>query len=245
MNKIYTDLGEAIGDVTDGSVIAIAGFLSAGCPRILLRALIEKDVRDLTMACGCGPLIGAKEELNDLLRNGQIKKVIDSYPLARSMSKGQNDLFEQKVRSGEIEVEIYPMGTLAEKFRAGGAGIAAFYVPTGIGTPVEKRLITNIRENGKKKETKLINGRNYILEYALKPDFAFIHAYKADREGNLLYRKTARNFSPVMATAAEITIAETETLVEPGEIDPDSTHTPGIYVNRVVKVPRIVHDIFI
>ncbi len=137
------------------------------------------------------------------------------------------------------------MGTLAEKFRAGGAGIAAFYVPTGIGTPVEKRLITNIRENGKKKETKLINGRNYILEYALKPDFAFIHAYKADREGNLLYRKTSRNFNAVMATAAEITIAETESLVEPGEIDPDSTHTPGIYVNRVVKVPRIVHDISI
>lgn len=245
MKKVYPNIEESIADIKDGAVIAIPGFFTAGSPRMLIRALIKSGVKDLTMACGCGPLLGAKEELNDLLENGQIKKVIDSYPLARSISKGQNGLFEQKVRSGEIEVEIFPMGTLAEKFRAAGAGIAAFYVPTGIGTCVEESFITNIRENAKKKETKVINGRHYILEYALKPDFAFVHAYKADREGNLLYRKTARNFNPVMATAAKITIVETENLVEPGEIDPESTHTPGIYVNRVVKVSRVVHDIFI
>jgi 3-oxoacid CoA-transferase A subunit len=148
------------------------------------------------------------------------------------------DPFEQAVRAGEIEVEVYPMGTLAEKYRAGGAGIPAFYTPTGVGSVVEESVITNVESNRMKKETRTFNGRKYILEYALRTDFAFIHAYAGDKDGNLRYRKTARNFNPIMATAADLTIAEVENIVEPGELEPDEIHTPSVYVKRMVKVPR-------
>ena len=238
MNKVWNSVEEVISDVEDGAVIAIPGFFAAGVPRALLRALINKGVKKLTLACGCGPLLGASQELEDLVKNKQIKKIIDSYPLFRSASKGMQDPFEQAVKAGEIELEVYPMGTLAEKYRAGGAGIPAFYTPTGVGSVVEETAITNIENNRTKKETRTFNGKKYILEYALRTDFAFIHAYTGDKEGNLKYRKTARNFNPVMATAAKITIAEVENLVEPGELDPDEIHTPGIYIKRMVKVPR-------
>jgi 3-oxoacid CoA-transferase A subunit len=243
MNKVAASIEEALSRIEDGAIIAIGGFFAAGVPRLLLKALIDKGVKDLTLACGSGPLLGAQEELNRLVKNGQIKKIIDSYGLFRSASKGGQHPFEQQVRSGKIELEVYPMGTLCEKYRMAGAGIPAFYVPVGAGTLLQETTSTNIEANRKNKETRIINGQTCLLEYALQPDFALIHAYEGDSEGNLRYRKTARNFNHVMAMAARVTIAEVENLVAPGELDPDSVHTPGIFVQRVVKVDRIVFDI--
>ena len=243
MNKVCGWVEEAIADIGDGATIAIGGFFAAGVPRALLRALIAKGVKNLTLACGSGPLLGATEEMKGLVKNGQIRKLIDSYGLFRSATKGKSDPFEQQVRAGNIELEIHPMGTLAEMYRAGGAGIPAFFTPVGAGSAVEETELTNIAANRTKKETRVINGRSCVLEYALRPDFALIHAFEGDTEGNLRYRKTARNFNHVMAMAAAVTIAEVETLVEPGGIDPDTVQTPGIFVQRVVAVPRIVFDI--
>ena len=238
MNKVVSDVEQAIADIEDGATIAIGGFFAAGVPRTLLRALIAKGTKNLTLACGSGPLLGAVNELNALVKNRQIKKVIDSYGLFRSATKGKQDAFEQEVRTGEIELEIYPMGTLSEKYRAAGTGIPAFFTPVGAGSLVEEATLTNIGVNRKKRETRVIDGRTCLLEYALKPDYAFVHAWKGDPEGNLRYRKTARNFNHVMAMAAGITIAEVEHLVEPGDLDPDAVHTPGIFVQRVVNTPR-------
>ena len=238
MDKVCTSIETSLRDIRDGAVIAIPGFFSAGVPRDLIQGLIQKGTKNLTLACGCGPLLGAAEEMRQLIENGQIKKVIDSYGLYRSASKGGSDPFEQAVRRREIEYEVYPMGTLAEKYRAAGAGIPAFFTPTGIGSVVEEMVVTNIPEHRTPKETRMIHGKSYILEYALKPDFAFIHAHTGDREGNLRYRLTSRNFNDVMAAAAHTTIAEVENLVEPGQIDPNDVHTPGIYVQRVVRVDR-------
>ena len=244
MDKTYPSPEEAIADVEDGAVIAIPGFFAAGVPRVLLQALIKKGVKNLTLACGCGPMLGAVDELNQLVENKQIKRVIDSYGLFRSMTKGLQDPFEQAVRAGEIELEVYPMGTLAEKYRAGGAGIPAFYTPTGVGSIVEEQVVSNVPSSQAiKKETRIFDGGKYILEYALKTDFAFVHAYEGDREGNLRYRMTALNFNHVMATAGKVTIAEVENLLEPGDIEPDFVQTPGIYVQRVVKVPRLTFNI--
>jgi len=245
MNKVWDSAEEAIADIKDGAMIAIPGFFAAGVPRVLLRALIAKGVKNLTLACGCGALLGAAEESAQLIKNRQIRKVIDSYGLYRSASKGMQDPFEQAVRAREIELEVYPMGTLAEKYRTAGAGISASYLPTGSGSVVERSVVTNIPENRKKKETRIFRGERYVLEYALKPDFAFVHAHTGDREGNLRYRMTARNFNPVMAAAGRVTIAEVENLVEPGGIQPDDIHTPGIYVQRVVKVPRLTFAVTI
>ena len=238
MNKVYPSIDEAIDDIQDGAMIAIPGFFACGVPRELLQAIIRKGTKDLTLTCGCGPLLGAAEELRMLVTNGQLKKVIDSYGLFRSASKGMQDPFEQAVRAGEIEFEVYPMGTMAEKYRAGGAGIPAFYTPTGVGSVVEEGVVTNIEDNRTPKETRIIDGQKYVLEYALKPDYAFVHALKGDSEGNLRYAKTAKNFNHVMATAARVTIAEVENMVEVGELDGDDVHTPGIYVHRMIKVPR-------
>ena len=238
MDKVFSSIDEAITDIKDGAIIAIPGFFACGVPRDLLQAIIRKGTKDLTLTCGCGPLLGAADELRTLVINGQLKKVIDSYGLFRSASKGMQDPFEKAVRAGEIEFEVYPMGTMAEKYRAGGAGIAAFYTPTGVGSVVEDGIITNIEANRVPKETKIINGQKYVLEYALKPDYAFVHAFIGDRDGNLRYAKTARNFNHVMATAARVTIAEVESLVEAGELDGDDVHTPGVYVRRMIKVPR-------
>jgi 3-oxoacid CoA-transferase subunit A len=238
MDKVLTSLEEAIADIKDGAMIAIPGFFACGVPRALLQAIIKKGTKHLTLTCGCGPMLGAAQELKELTLNGQIKKVIDSYGLFRSASKGMQDPFEQAIRAGKIELEVYPMGTMAEKYRAGGAGIPAFYTPTGVGSVVEESIVAEIVSKRTPKETRIINGQKYVLEYALKPDFAFIHAKIGDREGNLRYAKTARNFNHVMATAARVTIAEVENLVESGELDGDDVHTPGVYVHRVVKVPR-------
>ena len=237
MDKVIPSIDEAIADIKDGAVIAIPGFFACGVPRDLLKAIIRKGTKDLTLTCGCGPMLGAAAELKALTINGQIKKVIDSYGLFRSASKGMQDPFEQAIRAGKIELEVFPMGTMAEKYRAGGAGIPAFYTPTGVGSVMEN-VVNEIESKRVPKETKIINGKKYILEYALQPDFAFIHARIGDREGNLRYSKTARNFNHVMATAAKVTIAEVENLVEQGELDGDDVHTPGVYVHRVVKVQR-------
>lgn len=238
MDKVYPGIDEVIADIKNGAMIAVPGFFAAGVPRYLLQAIIRKGIKNLTLTCGCGPLLGAADELRELVKKGQLKKVIDSYGLFRSASKGMQDPFEKAVRAGKIEFEVYPMGTMAEKYRAGGAGIPAFYTPTGVGTVVEENIITNIETNRLPKETRIIDGQEYVLEYALKPDYTFVHALVGDREGNLRYAKTARNFNHVMATAARITIAEVEKLVESGELDGDDIHTPGIYVHRLVKVPR-------
>jgi 3-oxoacid CoA-transferase subunit A len=243
MDKTVKDVEEALAGIEDGASIALGGFFAAGVPRTLLQAIIKKGAKNLTLMCGSGPMLGAQDELHALVSNGQIRKVVDSYGLFRSATRGGQHPFEQQIRAGEIELEVYPMGTLCEKYRMAGAGIPAFFVPTGAGSMVEESTITNITQNRKKRETRVIDGQTCILVYALKPDFALIHAHTGDSEGNLCYRKTARNFNHAMATAARVTIAEVENLVSPGELNPDSVHTPGIYVKRVVQVPRIKFDI--
>jgi 3-oxoacid CoA-transferase A subunit len=243
MDKVVSSVEEALTNIEDGATIAIGGFFAAGVPRLLLRALIAKGAKNLTLACGAGPMLGAKDELNELVSNQQIKKLIDSYALFRSASKGGEHPFEQQVRAGEIELEVYPMGTLCEKYRMAGAGIPAAFIPVGAGSMVEEVTINNLEKSRKKRETRLIDGQSCILEYALKPDFAFVHAHTGDPEGNLRYRKTARNFNHVMALAAEVTIAEVENLESNGAMDPETVHTPGIFVQRIVKVPRITFDI--
>jgi 3-oxoacid CoA-transferase subunit A len=243
MNKVVSSIQEAIAEVGDGAVIAIPGFFTCGVPRALLWGLVEKGVKNLTLCCGCGPLVGAKDIATALVAGGQIKKVIDSYSLNRSATKGMNDALETAVRNGEVELEIYPMGTLAEKYRNAGAGIPAFYTPTGVGSVLEKETLTNIPEHRQPREVRVFDGKKYILEHALQPDFAFVHAHTADTEGNLRYAMTARNFNHVMAMAARTTIAEVENLVAPGEISPEDVHTSQIYVRKLVKVDRPNFDI--
>lgn len=238
MNKVVSSVQEAIADIPDGAVIAVPGFFTCGVPRALLWGLVEKGVKNLTLTCGCGPLVGASDILRALVENGQLKKVIDSYGLFRSASKGMKDPFEQAVRAGKIELEVSPMGTLAERYRAAGAGIPAFYTPTGMGSVVEEAVVTNIDSNRAKKEARIIDGVKYVLEYALKPDFAFVHAFIGDTEGNLAYNKTALNFNHVMATAAKVTIAEAENIVESGALDPSDVRTPGVYVRGIVHAER-------
>ncbi len=245
MYKVIPVLEEAIADIRDGAMIAIGGFFAAGVPRLLLQALINQGTKGLTLISGTGALLGAAEQMQGLLRGKQINKIIDSYALARSATKGLKDPFEQAVKCGEVELEVWPMGTLAEKLRAASAGIPAFYNFTGAGSVVEEAVITNRPENATPKEVRMIDGRKCILEYALRPDYAFVHAFMGDEEGNLSYRKTARNFNHVMAAAGRVTIAEVEHLVPPGGIDPELVHTPGIYVQRIVRVDHITHPITI
>jgi len=225
MNKVYPSTDDAVADIPDGASIAIGGFFTAGTPVNLIKALAMKETKNLTIICmQMGP---GNDCINDLIDAGQVKKAICNYPFYRSATRGANSVFEQAFRSGKVQLEVYPMGTFVEKLRAAGAGIAAFYTPTGAGTVIERG-----------KEKRSFNGREYLLELAIKPDYSFIHAWKGDSMGNLVFHKTARNFSPEMAAAAQITIAEIENLVQPGKLDPDSVHVPGIYVNRVVKVDR-------
>ena len=226
MNKVWSSPDEAIRDIFDGASIAFGGFFTAGAPVHLIQALIRLGAKELTIITqdvGVGT-----RDIDELVLNGQVKKVICNYPFFRSPTRGARSPFEQAVRAGEIEVEVNPMGTFVERLRAAGAGIPAFYTPTGVGTVVAEG-----------KEVRSFNGKVALLETALQPDFAFVHAYRGDREGNLVYRKTAMNYNPTMAAAARITIAEVESLVDPGEIDSMSIHTPGIYVQRLVKVDRL------
>ena len=214
MNKVVANADEAIRDMQDGALLLVGGFGLCGVPEDLIEAVLRKGVKDLTTVSNNA---GVDEfGLGKLLKSRQIKKHIGSYV-------GENKMFEQLVLSGQLDLELNPQGTLAERIRAGGAGIAAFYTPTGYGTMVAE-----------KKETREFDGRPYVMERGLRGDYALIKAWKADRWGNLVYRKTARNFNPMMATAARITIAEVEELVEVGEIEPDQVHTPGIFVKRIV-----------
>lgn len=225
MDKVYASVDEAVADIPDGASIAISGFFTAGTPIPLIRALARQGAKDLTIICmQMGP---GNEDINQLISNKQVKKAICNYPFYRSASRGAASATEQAVRAGELDMEVYPMGTFTEKLRAAGAGLAAFYTPTGVGTVVER---------GKEKRT--FEGREYLLETALKPDYAFVYANKGDRMGNLSCRMTARNYNPEMAAAGRITIAAVESLVKSGEIDANLVHVPGIYVQRVVKVDR-------
>lgn len=214
MNKVVSSADEAVRDVQDGASIMVGGFGLCGVPEDLIQALHRKGVKNLTTISNNAGV--DQFGLGRLLHSRQIKKHIGSYV-------GENKLFEQLVLSGELDLELNPQGTLAERIRAGGAGIAAFYTPTGYGTLVAE-----------KKETRVFDGRNFVLEHGLKADFAFIKAWKGDRWGNLIYRKTARNFNPMMATAGKVTIAEVEELLEVGQLPPDEVHTPGIFVNRII-----------
>ncbi|HMC32117.1 MAG TPA: CoA transferase subunit A [Candidatus Angelobacter sp.] len=214
MNKVVASADEAIRDVKDGAMIMVGGFGLCGIPADLIDALVRKGVKNLTTVSNNA---GVDDfGLGKLLQTGQIKKHIGSYV-------GENKLFEQMVLSGKVVLELNPQGTLAERIRAGGAGIPAFFTPTGAGTVVSEG-----------KEMREFDGRPYVMERALKADFALIKAWKADRWGNLMFRKTTRNFNPVMATAARVTIVEVEEIVEPGQIDPDRVHLPSIYVKRIV-----------
>ncbi len=225
MNKVYPSADDAVADIPDGASIAISGFFTAGTPVRLIQALARRGSKNLIIICmQMGP---GNDCINDLINSGQVKKAICNYPFYRSATKGANSVFEQAYRSSKIALEVYPMGTFVEKLRAAGAGIAAFYTPTGVGT---------VMERGKEKRN--FNGREYLLESAIKPDYAFIHAWKGDRMGNLVCHKTARNYNPEMSAAAHISIAEVEELIEPGKLDPDMIHVPGIYINRVLKVER-------
>jgi 3-oxoacid CoA-transferase subunit A len=215
MDKRIASPDAAIANLGDGMTILMGGFGLCGIPEQLIDAVRRKGTKDLTIVSNNAGVDDFGIGL--LLQNRQVKKMISSYV-------GENKLFEQLVLTGELQVELNPQGTLAERLRAAGAGIPAFYTPTGYGTMVAEG-----------KETREFDGRHYVLERALRGDFAFIKAWKGDRMGNLLYRKTTRNFNPMMATAADYVIAEVEQLVEPGELPPDQVHTPGIFINTIFQ----------
>ena len=215
MDKRIAFADAAIEKLTDGATILMGGFGLCGIPENLVAAVRRKGTKNLT-------IISNNPGVDDfgiglLLQNRQVKKMVSTYV-------GENKLFEQLVLSGEIQVELNPQGTLAERLRAGGAGIPAFYTPTGYGTVVAEG-----------KESREFDGRHYVLEHAIRGQFAFIKAWKGDRWGNLIYRKTSRNFNPMMATAADYVIAEVEELVELGRLSPDQVHTPGIFVDAIFQ----------
>ncbi|WP_261129257.1 CoA transferase subunit A [Bacillus sp. Marseille-Q3570] len=214
MKPIETSFLEAVKDIKDGATIMVGGFGLVGIPENLILALVDSGVKDLTVIsnnCGVDDW-----GLGLLLKNKQIKKMVGSYV-------GENKEFERQVLSGEIEVELIPQGTLAERIRAGGAGIPAFYTPAGVGTPLAEG-----------REVRNIDGKDYLLEYGMTADVSLVRAQKADKMGNLIYNKTARNFNPMIAAAGKITIAEVEELHEVGELDPDHIHTPSIYVQKLI-----------
>lgn len=215
MNKVFTNAEEALHDVKDGSVIMLGGFGLCGIPEHCIAALVKKGVKDLTC-------ISNNAGVDDfgiglLLKQRQLKKMIASYV-------GENAEFERQLLQGELDVELVPQGTLATRCMAAGYGMPAIFTPAGVGTEVAEG-----------KETREFNGKNYLLEYAFDADFALVKAWKGDKYGNLIYKETARNFNPMMAMAGKITIAEVEELLEPGELDPNMIHTPGIYVHRIFK----------
>jgi len=215
MDKRIGSADEGVAKLRDGMTILCGGFGLCGIPENLIAAVRRKGTKELTIVSNNAGVDDFGIGL--LLQNKQVKKMISTYV-------GENKLFEQLVLSGELQVELNPQGTLAERLRAGGAGIPAFYTPTGYGTMVAEG-----------KETRAFDGRHYVLERALRGDVAFVKAWKGDRWGNLIYRKTARNFNPMMATAADYVIAEVEELVEPGQVPADQIHTPGIFVNAIFQ----------
>lgn len=218
INKIVSSVSEAVAGIFDGATIHIGGFGEAGSPVELIHALIDLGSRDLTIVsnnAGSGNV-----GLAALIENRQVRKIICSFPRTAI-----SVVFPELYRRGEIELELVPQGTLAERIRAGGAGIPAFYTPASVNTPLAEG-----------KETRVFNGKTYVLEHALKADFALVKCHAADKYGNLVYNKTARNFGPVMCTAAETTIVQARRIVEVGQIDPECVITPGIFVKRVVEV---------
>jgi len=215
MHKVVANADEAIQDVFDGATLMVGGFGLCGMPENLIRALARKGVKNLTTISNNAGVDGLGMGL--LLANGQIRRHIGTYV-------GENKLLEEMVLKGQVQLDLVPQGTFSERIRAGGAGIAGFYTPTGVGTMVAEG-----------KETRKFDGRMYVLERALTADFALVKAWKGDKWGNLVYRKTARNFNPMMATAATVTIAEVEHLVEVGELDPDTVHTPSVFVKRIFQ----------
>jgi 3-oxoacid CoA-transferase subunit A len=215
MDKVVATAADAVALIPDGSTLMVGGFGLCGIPENLIHALRDRGTRDLTVISNNA---GVDDHgLGILLRSRQIRKMISTYV-------GENKEFERQFLAGELDVELVPQGTFAERIRAGGAGIAGFFTPTGYGTVVAEH-----------KETREIDGRHYVLERPLTADFALVKAFRGDRLGNLTYRRTARNFNPVMATAARFTIAEVEALVAPGDIDPDVVVTPGIFVDRIFQ----------
>jgi 3-oxoacid CoA-transferase subunit A len=215
MNKVLRSAAEAVAMIDDGATIMMGGFGLCGIPENLIAALLARGARDLTVVSNNA---GVDDfGIGVLLKSRQVRKMIATYV-------GENKEFERQFLTGELEVELVPQGTFAERIRAGGAGIGGFFTPTGYGTLVAEG-----------KETRTIDGKMFVLERPLTADFAFVKAWKGDRAGNLVYRRTARNFNPVMATAARVTIAEVEHLVEPGEIDPDHVVTPGIFVRHILQ----------
>ena len=215
MDKVVASASEAVADIPDGAVLMSGGFGLCGNPEDLIRAIHQRDIRSLTVISNnCGT---DAEGLGILLAARKIAKMVSSYV-------GENKIFETQFLSGELEVELTPQGTLAERIRAGGSGIPAFFTPTGYGTVIAEG-----------KETRIFNGVPCVLEQALTADFALVKAWKADTHGNLIFRKTARNFNPMMAMAGRVTIVEAEEIVPAGELHPDQIHTPGVFVQRVVK----------
>lgn len=213
--SVCTSVDHALAGIKDGATIMVGGFGLVGIPEHLILGLYESGVKDLTVIsnnCGVDDW-----GLGILLKNKQIKKMISSYV-------GENKEFERQFLSGELEVELVPQGTLAERIRAGGAGIPAFYTPAGVGTPIQEG-----------KEVRTFNGKDYVLETGLRADFSLVKAWRGDRLGNLVYNKTARNFNPIMATAGAVAIAEVEELVEVGQLDPDAVHTPSVYMQRIIR----------
>jgi len=220
MNKIYPDAHSAMADILkNGMTLMSGGFGLCGIPQALIEAVRDLGVRDLTVISNNAGIDGAG--LGILLESGQIKKMVSSYV-------GENKLFAELFLAGKLELEFNPQGTLAERIRAGGAGIPAFFTKTGVGTVIADG-----------KELREFDGTTYVMERGLTADVSIVHAYKGDREGNLVYRKTARNFNPMMAAAGKVTVAEVEQLVQAGEIGPDVIHTPGTFVHRVVHVPNV------
>ncbi len=224
IDKRWNSVAEAVADIPDGATVMIGGFGEAGSPIELIHALIDQGARGLTVVnnnTGSGHV-----GLAALIDNERVARMICSYPRTAN-----SKVFPEQYRAGKVELELVPQGTLAERIRAGGAGIPAFYTATGVGTVLEEG-----------KETREFDGRNYLMERGLRADFALVKARVADRYGNLLYNKTARNFAPIMCTAAETTIVQTEQIVEAGEIDPECVVTPGIFVDRVVRVAEPLQE---
>ena len=237
MDKVVASAAEAVADIGDGASLAVGGFGMSGVPTVLIAALLEQGATDLETISNNLGVDGFG--LGTLLAAGRIRRTIGSYV-------GNNKEFARQYLAGELELELTPQGTLAERLRAGGAGIPAFFTPAGVGTLVaEGGLPWRYAPDGSvavmspTKEVREFDGVSYVLERALTPDFGLVHAWKGDRHGNLVYRRSARNFNPDAAAAGRITIAQVEHLVEPGEIDPDHVHTPGIHVQRVVHVPDV------
>ena len=231
-NKVVASAADAIADIGDGATLMVGGFGLCGIPEHLIAALRARGSKQLTVIsnnCGVDDF-----GLGLLLRTRQIRKMVSTYV-------GENPTFERQFLTGELEVELVPQGTFAERLRAGGAGIPAFYTPTGYGTQIADGGLPMLHDAAGRvvkasapKETREFGGRHYVLEPAIRGDFALVKAWKADEEGNLVYRKTARNFNPMMAAAAAITIAEVEQVVPRGALDPDTIHTPGLFVQRIV-----------